>query len=256
MRLTFRSKRSPQRLAAALLAGAAALGGIAWASRTPHAALTAAELVQLQILAGPGRQDAALAHLTSLAEDGTTAARRTLGIALLSRGEQDGKGVQWLRRAAEDGDADAAFQLGKLYSAGAAGVPADAARAFAWFSAAGKSGHAGAAYYLGIAWRDGYGVKTDHAEAARWLRRAADSGIAAAQFLLANAYREGDGVPRDAAEAVHLYTAAAEQDHPEACQTLAMAYLNGELGLQRDEEEGRHYLMEAAHALKHPALRP
>ncbi|MBS0346826.1 MAG: sel1 repeat family protein [Proteobacteria bacterium] len=254
MRLTFRSKSRHPRLAAALLAGAAALGGIAWASRAP--APTAAELAQLQILAGPGRQDTALTRLTSLAEGGAADARRTLGLALLSRGDQDGKGLQWLRRAAEDGDVEARFQLGKLYSAGATGIPADPARAFAWFSAAGKSGHAGAAYYLGIAWRDGYGVKTDHAEAARWLRRAADSGIAAAQFLLANAYREGDGVPRDNAAALRLYAAAAEQDHPEACQTLAMAYLNGELGLQRDEEEGRHYLMEAAHALKHPALKP
>ncbi|WP_079432765.1 tetratricopeptide repeat protein [Zoogloea sp. LCSB751] len=254
MRSIFPSKRNTPRLAAALLAGAAALGGIAWASRTPTP--TAAELAQLQILAGPGRQDAALARLTNLAEGGTADARRTLGLALLSRGDHDGTGLQWLRRAAQEGDTDAAFQLGKLYSAGTAGVPADAVRAFAWFSAAGKAGHAGAAYYLGIAWRDGYGVKTDHAEAARWLRRAADAGIAAAQFLLANAYREGDGVPRDDIEAVRLYSAAAEQDHPEACQTLAMAYLNGELGLQRDEEEGRHYLMEAAHALKHPALRP
>ena len=254
MRLTFRSKRHPPRLAAALLAGAAALGGIAWASRAP--APTAAELAQLQILAGPGRQEAALARLTNLAESGAADARRTLGLALLSRGDHDGKGLQWLRRAAEGGDVDAAFQLGKLYSTGSSGIATDAIRAFAWFSAAGKAGHAGAAYYLGIAWRDGYGVKTDHAEAARWLRRAADSGIAAAQFLLANAYREGDGVPRNEAEAVHLYTSAAEQDHPEACQTLAMAYLNGELGLPRDEEEGRHYLMEAAHALKHPALKP
>ena len=254
MRLTFRSKPRQGRLAAALLAGAAALGGIAWASRAP--APTTAELAQLQILAGPGRQDAALARLTNLAEGGTADARRTLGLALLSRGDQDGKGLRSLRRAAEDGDVEARFQLGKLYSAGAAGVSTDAARAFAWFSAAGKAGHAGAAYYLGIAWRDGYGVKTDHAEAARWLRRAADAGIAAAQFLLANAYREGDGVPRNDAEAVRLYAAAAEQDHPEACQTLAMAHLNGELGLPRNEEEGRHYLMEAAHALKHPALKP
>ncbi|WP_374486481.1 tetratricopeptide repeat protein [Zoogloea sp.] len=254
MRLTFRSKPHHPRLAAALLAGAAALGGIAWASRAP--APTDAELAQLQILAGPGRQDAALARLTNLAEGGTAEARRMLGLALLSRGDHDGTGLQWLRRAAQEGDADAAFQLGKLYSVGGAGVSADAARAFGWFSAAGKTGHPGAAYYLGIAWRDGYGVKTDRAEAARWLRRAADAGIAAAQFLLANAYREGDGIPHNDAEALRLYAAAAEQDHPEACQTLAMAYLNGELGLERDEEEGRHYLMEAAHALKHPALRP
>lgn len=254
MRSIFQSKRHPPRLAAALLAGAAALGGIAWASRAP--APTTAELAQLQILAGPGRQDAALTRLTHLAEGGAADARRALGLALLSRGNQAGNGLQWLRRAAEDGDVEARFQLGKLYSVGAAGAPADAARAFAWFSAAGKAGHAGAAYRLGIAWRDGYGVKTDHAEAVRWLRRASDAGIAAAQFLLANAYREGDGVPRDDAEALRLYAAAAEQDHPEACQTLAMAHLNGELGLPRNEEEGRHYLMEAAHALKHPALKP
>jgi hypothetical protein len=35
-----------------------------------------------------------------------------------------------------------------------------------------------------------------------------------------------------------------------------MAYTNGELGLQQDPDQARHYLMETAHALKHPALKP
>ena len=43
---------------------------------------------------------------------------------------------------------------------------------------------------------------------------------------------------------------------PEAVQTVAMAYRDGELGLARDEMQARHFMLETAHALKHPALRP
>lgn len=39
-------------------------------------------------------------------------------------------------------------------------------------------------------------------------------------------------------------------------QALAMAYRDGQLGLDRDERNFRFHLVETAHALKHPALKP
>lgn len=247
---------NPGRLGAALLAGALALAGIGWASTSASPDNLPDDPLQLQVLADAGRQDAALARLKTLAEGGSPLARRALGQVLIARGIQVQDGLGWLQQAADGGDAEAGFQLGKLYRSGATGVPPDAAQALHHFTAAARAGHAGAAYYLGIAWRNGYGVQADAGEAARWFRASAAGGVAAAQFMLANAYREGDGVARDNAEAVRLYTEAAEREHPEAIQTLAMAYSNGELGLPQDPAQARHYLMETAHALKHPALKP
>lgn len=247
---------NPGRLGAALLAGALALAGIAWASKSASPDSLPDDPLQLRVLADAGRQDAALARLKTFAEGGSPLARRALGQVLVARGTAVREGLGWLQQAADGGDSEAAFQLGKLYRSGAPGVPPDAAQALRHFTAAGRAGHAGAAYHLGIAWRNGYGVEPDAGEAVRWFRASAKGGVAAARFMLANAYREGDGVARDDAEAVRLYTEAAEQEHPEAVQTLAMAYMNGELGLPRDPDQARHYLMETAHALKHPAQTP
>ena len=256
MRSIFPGKRNPKRLAAALLSAAMAVGGVAWATHVGQAGGLPDDPLQLQVLAGAGRQDKALARLESLAGDGAPVAQRVLGEVLLSRGEQATAAAGWLRRAAEGGDTAAAFVLGKLYLNGAPGVARDAPQGAAWLGVAARAGHTGAAYHLGIAYRNGYGVDASDVEAARWLAASAERGVPAALFMLANAYREGAGVPRNEGEAMRLYAEAAELEHPEAIQTLAMAYRNGELGLAPDEAEARHYVMETAHALKHPALKP
>jgi len=253
MRSIFRSKRG--RIGSSLAAGLALAAALAW-----HAAAQGSHLPddprQLQVLAGPGRQAAALDRLRALAEDNAPLARRALGETLLTAAGGRAEAHAWLRLAAQAGDPHAAFLLSKALMGDAAGAPDDGIRGARWLGAAADAGHAGAAFHLGIAHRNGYGVPRDAAKAARWFRVAADQGQPAAQFMLANAYRTGDGVPRDEGEALRLYTEAAEQDHPEAVQTLAMAYRDGELGLARDEMQARHYLLETAHALKHPALRP
>ncbi len=253
MRSIFRSRRG--RIGGVLAAGLTLAAALAWSAATPRDSLPD-DPRQLQVLAGPGRQPAALDRLRTLAEGNTPLARRALGEAMLGNRESAAEAQVWLGLAAQAGDAHAAFLLGKALMDGAPGIPRDPARGAMWLGSAAEAGHAGAAFHLGIAHRNGYGVGRDAIKAARWFRVAAEQGIPAAQFMLANAYRTGDGVPRDEREALRLYTEAAEQDHPEAVQTLAMAYRDGELGLAQDEMQARHFMLETAHALKHPALRP
>ncbi len=49
----------------------------------------------------------------------------------------------WYRRAANQGDADAQYSLGRLYENGT-GVPKDTAQAAAWYRKAADQGHADA----------------------------------------------------------------------------------------------------------------
>ena len=49
--------------------------------------------------------------------------------------------VTWYRKAAEQGDADAQFNLGVMYAKGV-GVPKDASQAVTWFRKAAEQGHA------------------------------------------------------------------------------------------------------------------
>ena len=68
--------------------------------------------------------------------------------------------VQRWCKAAEQGDADAQFNLGAAYREGD-GVPKDAAEAVRWYRLAAEQGHAGAQGSLGVAYQNGEGVPRD-----------------------------------------------------------------------------------------------
>jgi hypothetical protein len=50
---------------------------------------------------------------------------------------------------------------------------------------------------LGLCYHDGNGVQKNDTEAAKWFRKAADQNFADAQFELGMCYHNGDGVPKD-----------------------------------------------------------
>jgi len=55
----------------------------------------------------------------------------------------DAQAVSWFRKAADQGNADAQYNLGELYAQGR-GVAHDEAEAIAWYRKAVEKGHAGA----------------------------------------------------------------------------------------------------------------
>ena len=83
--------------------------------------------------------------------------------------------------------------------------------AAAWLRRAADQGLADAQFILGLMYYQGEGVAKDEQEAAAWIRRAADQGLALAQFTLGLMYYEGKGVPKDEQEAVVWYRRAADQ---------------------------------------------
>jgi hypothetical protein len=81
-------------------------------------------------------------------------------------------------------------------------------------------GDAEAQFNLGVMYRFGRSVPEDDAEAVKWYRLAADQGAASAQYNLGLMYVYGRGVPEDDAEAVKWYRLAADQGHPPAWLVL------------------------------------
>ena len=79
-------------------------------------------------------------------------------------------------------------------------MPQDYAQAVAWYRKAADQGNASAQYNLGNAYGLGQGVPQDYAQAAAWYRKAAEQGHADAQFNLGAAYGIGEGVPEDYVE--------------------------------------------------------
>ncbi|MDG4550199.1 MAG: hypothetical protein P9G45_07275, partial [Candidatus Contendobacter sp.] len=84
------------------------------------------------------------------------------------------------------------------------GVPKDNAEAVMWYKAA-EQGDADAQFNLGVMYDNGQGVRKDEAEAVKWYRKAAEQGNADAQNNLGWMYTNGQGVRKDEAEAVKWY---------------------------------------------------
>ena len=121
------------------------------------------------------------------------------GLAAARAGDFAAAISEW-RPLADDGHAEAQFNLGALSEAGL-GVPEDLAEAAGWYALAAGQGHARAQYNLGVMYADGRGVPHDDARAATWLRKAAEQDHGKAQYNLSIFYRTGRGLPKDPVQA-------------------------------------------------------
>ncbi len=173
-----------------------------------------------------------------------------------------------LGKAAEQGNAQAQFELGEMYGAGKGiavdmaltralpwikrrplnadkGVAVDKAEAVKWWRRAAEQGHAMSQFFFGAMYGKGEGVTQDWALAVKWYRKAADQGLADAQFGLGVEYSKGEGVDRDDVEAVKWYRKAADQGLADAQLLLGFMYAHGR-GVAEDDEEGVKWYRKAA----------
>ena len=144
-----------------------------------------------------------------------------IAFALLTRDDLDA-----IRHAAEQGDADAQFEVGESYTSGTK-VPRDHTEAARWYRQAAEQGHADALFLLGEHYARGLGVLKDDKEAARSFRQAAEQGHDSAQLVLAGFFAEGRGVLKDDKEAARWYRQAAERGNAIAQMFLGLTYALG-----------------------------
>jgi TPR repeat protein len=76
---------------------------------------------------------------------------------------------------AEQGDADAQFELGGMYI-----EEEDYTQSAKWLRKAAEQGHAKAQYNLGLMYANGKGVPQDYSQTANWFRKAAEQDHAEA----------------------------------------------------------------------------
>ena len=74
---------------------------------------------------------------------------------------------------------------------------------------AAEQGGAEAQYNLGVMYNIGYGVPEDKLESVKWFRKAAEQGSSSAQFHLGRMYGGGMGVPKDFVRAYAWFNLAA-----------------------------------------------
>lgn len=178
-----------------------------------------------------------------LAEQGDAEAHFQLGVMHeIGQGVQNdpSAAVHHYREAAKLGHAWAQYNLGIMLSKGE-GAPKDLSAAVRHYREAAKRGNAWAQYNLGIMLLSGEGATQDPSAAAEWFRKAAAQGIADAQINLGGMYYRADGVPGDHAEAARCYRMAAVRGSAEAQYSLSKMYATGE-GVPQDFVAARMWL--------------
>lgn len=118
-------------------------------------------------------------------------------------------------------------------------------------------GDADAAYQLALTYL-GLGGHWEPDRAVPMIRSAADRGIPEAQYWLAWQHEAGPMLEHDGATALGWYLRAAERNHRLALARLASAYDQGELGLPVDIRKATEYRAREARCIREQAanIRP
>lgn len=180
-----------------------------------------------------------------LAERGDAAAQHGVG-NLFNSGlgvpESLDQAVFWYQKAADQGYAEAQFDLWRLhYYQGDLHYYRDDGQAVFWYQKAAEQGHAEAQFALGLLYINGDGVSRDYARALFWFRRAAEQGHVNSYLLLGSMHKNGEGVVRNYAQAVYWYQKAADQRDFYGQSYLADMYLTGK-GVPLDLVQARMWL--------------
>lgn len=189
-----------------------------------------------------------VARVRSLAQNGNAEAQFQLGRAYQS-GEfvpqDDAEAAKWWERAAVQGNSNAEYRLGNLYHSGA-GVKQDDRTAVRWWRDSSNRGNSYGQALLAMAYHLGLGgLPKDDVKSFEILQKAADQGFATAEAALGSMYYKGEGIPKNSAEAIKLWRKAAQKHDGMALSFLGIAYHDGD-GVPRDDVEAVKWWREAA----------
>lgn len=146
-----------------------------------------------------------------------------------------------LQTAADQGDAGAQFQMGRMYEDGD-GVPVNADLAFQYYELSAKRGYRKAQNNLGRCYSLGLGTSIDLKKAVYWFLQAANQGNPKAQLNMGYHYQNGRGVDRNMEEAGRWFE--------KAIQTCNLHLNNGLTAPEFHENDFRDTLSEAYRAFE------
>lgn len=142
-----------------------------------------------------------------------------------------------LQNQAFAGVPEAQHDLAAIYTAGRGGVTQNFEKAAQWFREAADEGIANASYNLGVLYHQGLGVERDLDRALYWYREAAKLGHPEAQYNLGIAYIEGIGTQYDPKIAAAFFESSANQGVVEAAYNLGLIHENALIGKNSKQEE-------------------
>lgn|GEM_PF-5969002 len=172
----------------------------------------------------------ALAEFSRFSDD--PIAQRYLGF-MYQRGQSVAKdyktGIEWLRKAAAQGDSGAQTGLGASYYYGQ-GVARDYQQAAEWFRKSAEQGALSGAQWLASLYAEGRGVEKDANQAIRWATQAYEQGDDSSPELIGKIYLgimySFPNFPKDEKKAIEWYRRAAEKGNTYAATELSNTLLS------------------------------
>lgn len=135
----------------------------------------------------------------------------------------EAKGMEYLVKASDAGNADAQLTLGYAYMKGTNGLTKDLPKALELFIQSGESGNRDAQYNAGLMYARGDGVAKDYEKALSWFEKAAYQGDTGAFYNLGVMYINGEGTVRDPLTAYAWFQLASEKGYAGAEEGMASA---------------------------------
>jgi len=183
----------------------------------------------------------AIALYQKAADQGEAEAMFELGV----REQQDKKQMtDWFRRSAERGSPNGQYQFGLSLQDGR-GIQKDEKAALEWIRKAADQDNLVAINAVGDFLANGIGTAKDETEAAKWYRKAAEAGFSNAQYSLAIMLDEGRGIVQDQTEAAKWYRILVRKNYVWTNYRLAQMLIEG-IGVAKDEVEAVKWLRAAA----------
>jgi hypothetical protein len=188
-------------------------------------------VIELFAVAPDGDRDTILAKLDRLAES-LEGNLDDYAKAIAHPTQAEFRDLESLKRAAENDDANAQFELGMCFANGD-GVEQKPRTAVKWFERSAKWGHPEAMLQLGFRYEDGDGIDQDYERAFNWFMKSAEAGLPLGMCCVGAAYEKGNGVEKDLAKAAEWYRRGADEDHAPSQAELGECYELGK-GVKKD----------------------
>lgn len=181
----------------------------------------------------------AIGFFSAASQAGRIEARRAIGEMYLKGigiAPDAEKGREWLRQSADAGDTSGAKKMGDSL------FESDPVQALQWYEKAAEAGDADAAYIAAVMYAENYDIRPNAAKAAILMRQAAEAGIAGAQADYGLLVYQGAGVPRSIEDAAMWFEKSAKGGDLEGQFLFAFTLAKGE-GVQQNYEEAYYWLL-------------
>ena len=150
------------------------------------------------------------------------------------------KAIKAFEFAAKAGNLDALTALGVMYIGGI-GVEQNNTKGYQYIREAADMSDPKAQYTLGALYYLGAGVKKDYKKAFNWLNLASEQNYIDAKYNLAVMYEFGEGVDQSYEKAYEYYLFAARRDNLESQIRVADMYRDG-IGTDKDLDKSAYWL--------------